>query len=419
MPSRPNCSAIIALGAWLGCALGAPGLADAQAPSAEEQASSVAEQPVPEGTSPGAAVSLRFEGDLCRAEGLAYVASVDGLRVPHVAHVPTDAVGADDASSSPGEALAPALHGVISVHPATASGFMLVLVLEEAGEALGERRITGASCREVLEAAALVVSLARSLALPPSEDPDGGLPVTTGLAVVELDGAAPPAGAGPLFGAMLAAPPQRLSSALGAPPARSAATREHVRSHRDDPPPSDQQAPDPSDQPGLTPSIGLSLLLAVGELPVPAPGLEGRAGIAVGPIRLEGAGRYIFDQEVALAQHPTGRVRIGLAAGSVGACLPLAFGALTVGPCLGLEVGAIWGESTGVTDPGAATSPWVAPWATATATAEVLPWLRFRADAGLTVPVVATDFVVDGIGVVHRPAAATFRLGIGAEVHFR
>ncbi|RLB54622.1 MAG: hypothetical protein DRJ42_08660 [Deltaproteobacteria bacterium] len=348
-------------------------------------------------------VVLGFEGERCLVESASLSAAVHTLAIQ-------GGPGSDDAP----------LVARVRAHDAEGPGVMLVLALSRGDEALGERRILGADCDEVLAAAALVLTLATS--------PDAELPEQDSLFLAP---AAPPVAAGPLFGALLAAPPQRGASALLARPARSASTREHVEARRDEEPDEDfdehsgaraeAEADDAEDLGGmdLAPSIGVSALLAVGELPVAAPGIEARFGFGVGPVRLEAAGRYVFDQEADLRQHPTGRVRVGLATGSVAACLPFAFGAVTVGPCAGLEVGGIWGESSGVTNPGAAMSPWVAPWATATATVQVLPWLHLRGDAGLTVPVVATDFVVDGIGVVHSPGAATFRLGIGAEVHFR
>ncbi|MBW2464677.1 MAG: hypothetical protein JRH11_23720 [Deltaproteobacteria bacterium] len=336
-------------------------------------------------------VALHFEGERCLVESASLSAAVRTLEV----------------EGGPGSEYPP-LTARVRAHDAEGPGVMLVLALSRGDEALGERRIVGADCDEVLAAAALVVTLVVS--------PDAGLAPTTASAVS-------PVAAGPLFGALLAAPPQRGASALSPRPARSASTREYVEARRDEEPGAraEAEADDAEGRGGthLAPSIGVSALLAVGELPVAAPGVEARFGFGVGPVRLEAAGRYIFDQEADLGQHPTGRVRVGLATGSVAACLPFALGVLTVGPCVGLEAGGIWGESSGVTNPAAAMSPWVAPWATATATVPVLPWLHLRADAGLTVPVVATDFVVDGIGVVHRPGAATFRLGIGAEVHFR
>ena len=52
-------------------------------------------------------------------------------------------------------------------------------------------------------------------------------------------------------------------------------------------------------------------------------------------------------------------------------------------------------------------------------TRSVLPWFGLRLDAGLSVPLIQTAFVVDGLGPVHSASAVTFRLGIGAEVYFR
>ncbi len=390
-----NFRALLAYGLVVGCAFcvgSASGSALAQETQDIQDNGQAAE-------SDASRVVLGFEGERCLVESASLSAAVHTLAVQ-------GGPGSDDAP----------LVARVRAHDAEGPGVMLVLALSRGGEALGERRILGADCDEVLAAAALVLTLAVS--------PEVALPEQSSLLLVATT--APAARfvvAAPLFGALLAAPPQRGASALSPRPARSASTREHVEARRDQDSGAraEAEADDADDRGGinLAPSIGVSALLAVGELPVAAPGIEARFGLGVGPVRLEAAGRYVFDQEADLGQHPTGRVRVGLATGSVAACLPFSFGALTVGPCAGLEVGGIWGESSGVTNPGAAMSPWVAPWATATATVQVLPWLHLRGDAGLTVPVVATDFVVDGIGVVHRPGAATFRLGIGAEVHFR
>jgi hypothetical protein len=134
---------------------------------------------------------------------------------------------------------------------------------------------------------------------------------------------------------------------------------------------------------------------------------------------VEAAARYLPEQESALGQHATGRGHYGLAVGSLGACLPVALGPVGLGPCVGAELGAIWGSTTGVSDPGAATSAFMAPWASGLATVAVTPWLVLRLDVGVAVPVLSTEFIVDGVGTVHTPSPVSFRAGLGAEVHFR
>jgi hypothetical protein len=61
----------------------------------------------------------------------------------------------------------------------------------------------------------------------------------------------------------------------------------------------------------------------------------------------------------------------------------------------------------------------MAPWASGLATVAVTPWLVLRLDVGVAVPVLSTEFIVDGVGTVHTPSPVSFRAGLGAEVHFR
>ncbi len=291
------------------------------------------------------------------------------------------------------------------------AGLHLTLRLLRAGTPIGERALDAADCGELLSAAALVVALAVD-------------PVASG---VETSSAAPEIRTRPASAALAAAlapPPQRAASAPR--PTRNASSsaairRARARSVAPDAAPASEIAGEEEDGAPYRPALSLAagFVLDAGALPNAAPGVEARVGIALGPLRLEGGARVFFEQQSALGQHPTGRGHFGMAAGSLGACLPLGRGMLVVGPCVGLEVGAIWASSTGVSHPGSDTVAWVAPNASGLFALDVASWLRLRLDLGLSVPLIHTEFVVDGIGPVHTSSPITFRGGLGAEVRFR
>jgi len=296
------------------------------------------------------------------------------------------------------------------------------LALSRDGEPLGRRSLEGAACEELVSAAALVVALTLDpAALVTAVSAPVDLP-TDAPAAAPTPTSPPPSSAPPPAEA-LGPPPQRAASAPR--PARNASSDEAIRRSRARSIAPDEAAPtleapvEEGEALDLDISLGVAAALDAGALPIATPGIEARIGMALGPLRLEAAGRWFFEQESGLGQHPTGRGHFGMATGSLGACLPVGVGPVVLGPCLGAEAGAIWGSATGVSDPGEGTSAWVAPWGAAMLGADVASWLRLRLDVGVTVPVVRTDFVVDGIGSVHSSAPVTFRAGLGAEVHFR
>jgi len=169
----------------------------------------------------------------------------------------------------------------------------------------------------------------------------------------------------------------------------------------------------------------LALLVSdIGSLPEPA--LGARVGVELGwrALRLQLTGTMFFDQHVELAAasaRPAG-ADVNLAVGAALACtdaLGVPASRLEVPLCAGVELGRLAGVGRGVLDAREEAVPWVAPLLEAG-----LFWgipstlLRFGALFSAVVPLNRDEFVLRGLGSVHRPSSFAARGSLGLDVHF-
>jgi hypothetical protein len=170
----------------------------------------------------------------------------------------------------------------------------------------------------------------------------------------------------------------------------------------------------------LRPSVFLDLVGDGGALPHPA--LGATLGLAFHGQRVaaRASGTLLLDQSVRLASSErSGRAELGLRFGTLQGCTD-ALGALprrwTLPLCAGVDVGQLWGEGIGVARARRAASWWIAPrldaglfWA--------IPGTTLRAGGWPTAstPLERDEFVVDEVGVVHRPGPLVGRLAVGID----
>jgi hypothetical protein len=76
------------------------------------------------------------------------------------------------------------------------------------------------------------------------------------------------------------------------------------------------------------------------------------------------------------------------------------------------------GEAFGVTTPIGASSTWSSVVVDGMGLVPLSRRFSLRVTAGVAAPFARPTFEVEGIGVVHQPAAVALRLGAGAEAHF-
>jgi hypothetical protein len=201
------------------------------------------------------------------------------------------------------------------------------------------------------------------------------------------------------------------------PPAPTSPPRADERA---DEPPLDAAGGAPGDGgAGLRPSVFLHLVGDGGALPNPAVGAGLGVALHTGRMALRASGTLLLDQRVRLASSE-GRAaaEVGLGFGTLQACMvgleaPRSW-ALPV--CVGVDVGQLWGRGVDVARARRAASWWLAPrldaglfWA--------IPGTTLRAGGWLTasLPLQRDEFVVDDVGVVHRPGPLVGRLGLGIE----
>jgi hypothetical protein len=188
---------------------------------------------------------------------------------------------------------------------------------------------------------------------------------------------------------------------------------------RADDPPADRAGGAPDDGAGLRPSVFLDLVGDGGALPNLAVGAALGVALHAGRMAVRASGTLLLDQRVRLASSESRTVaEVGLGFGTLQACMdslgaPLRW-ALPV--CVGVDVGQLWGRGVDVARARRAESWWLAPrldaglfWA--------IPGTTLRAGGWLTAsaPLQRDEFVVDDVGIVHRPGPLVGRLGLGVE----
>jgi len=189
------------------------------------------------------------------------------------------------------------------------------------------------------------------------------------------------------------------------------------------PPPSAADRPgvdalERSSAPAWSPALSLWFLADAGSLERPGAGLALGAGLGHEKLSLRALATVLFEQRATLdaGGAPGAGADLGLAAAALSVCsAPFAPGSSWgVTGCAGWELGRLSGEGTGVLRPYAGAALWSAPRVDAT-----LAWalgstgLELGAMLTLAVPLVRDDFVLGGLGNVHRPASVVGRAALG------
>lgn len=159
-----------------------------------------------------------------------------------------------------------------------------------------------------------------------------------------------------------------------------------------------------------------SLALDVGALPAPAAGLDLTVSLLWKRLRVEATFAYWFARRAAVGDGRGGDV--GLVAGAVRGCYGWRRGSVEPRLCGALEGGAMRGRSVGLFPAGAGASPWWGLSVGAALAWRVAPRLALQTAVDAVVPLSSPDFVIGGVGLVHRPAAVGFRGAVGVEWRF-
>lgn len=166
-------------------------------------------------------------------------------------------------------------------------------------------------------------------------------------------------------------------------------------------------------------SLGFDLVASTGTVPQLGLAAQSRLALELEPSSLElRVVGFLPESEGASAAGPE-RIQILAAELGIAGChsgkLAPRFG---VQGCGGAEVDWLRAASSGVTEPGSATGIWPTFFLEAVARLALSErtGLRLAAQAGRAFAL--PRFVVTGDGIFFRPSLYTFRLGLGAELHF-
>ena len=290
------------------------------------------------------------------------------------------------------------------------AGGSFVVRLETPGEGSTQaRELRGATCNAVADAAALILALMvdPDAAMAPEESAPSE-PKTPGINSAKA-GEESSSNTEPI-------PPPRSASAPAAPSAPPP-TRAAARAQKPKPP----SLPAPSPAPSIDLRLNAWAGADIGSLPGLAPGLGALGSIALGAPRVSLGIAFWPDKAGTLDALPSAGSDVGLLAGDLGICAALLRNMpVEIAPCAAAEIGQIFAEGFGVSDPRRGAAVWIA--LKGGGALALRPFPKPFNNLGLTarieavIPLVRPRFVIEGIGPVHSPAYVAGRASLGIEI---
>lgn len=172
----------------------------------------------------------------------------------------------------------------------------------------------------------------------------------------------------------------------------------------------------------VRPSVLFALVGDSGSLPSPAAGASLGVELGLPPIAVRAFGTLLFEQRVRLSA-PDGAAAADLRSmfGTLQACANAltVTSSLSIPICAGADAGVVSGSGVSIARPARASAPWLAPRADAGLFWDI-PFTRLRLDVLLTAtaPLIRDEFVVHGIGAVHRASRVVGRACVGLALRF-
>ncbi|HEX9298282.1 MAG TPA: hypothetical protein VF881_20725 [Polyangiaceae bacterium] len=195
----------------------------------------------------------------------------------------------------------------------------------------------------------------------------------------------------------------------------------HARDVPPPPVPRERETPPRPPRPvaGLVPpSLAVQIAADVGSVPSPTYGGELGFGWMLAGIRWEASGAYFAKQRGTVAGRDAVGADFTLAAVALGACYPLVDATVSLAPCA--RGGLDWVRASGF----GSEAPTDGSMRGATVQAGgIFLWnlstrLSTRLELDAVVPLVRTEFFVEGAGTVYRRTPVGLRAAAGLEVHF-
>lgn len=169
----------------------------------------------------------------------------------------------------------------------------------------------------------------------------------------------------------------------------------------------------PLAEPAAKAGVGLELggIADAGTLPASSLGVQAAARWHLGLATLEAHGAWWPGTSATLYERPSVGGDFSLVAAGLLGCLSTQ--TLGVSACFGPELDHMTGEGKGVTDPGQGSATWMGVLGAVRADVPITSRLSLALQAGAMVPLQRHEFVIEGAGVVHRPAPVAARVGLG------
>jgi hypothetical protein len=166
--------------------------------------------------------------------------------------------------------------------------------------------------------------------------------------------------------------------------------------------------------PDLGGSVGAEAVLDFGALPSPAPGVAVEASAHLGAWALGIGGTFLPTQRLGVGRSE--HVEFGLLLAGLHACRKLLSGAWSISACVGFEAGQLSARGP---EPAAARQVedlWLAPGAGVGVSRELLGDLQLRLRAEPVMPLLRKQYAVNETEGVHAPAAIDLRLFVGLTI---
>jgi len=255
-------------------------------------------------------------------------------------------------------------------------------MVTETGGSIGNRKLSGESCKELADAAALILALAydpEAVAVarqPPPSSPDKPPPAPAPLPIAA------------------SAPPRR--------PGSAAAGEQPTMGGREG---------------DLLFFVGALASADLGAMPSAAFGVGGQVGLSAYRLRIDLAVTYWLPQQHAVAESDAGG-EVSFFTGSLSGCPILIAEPVQLGPCAAFELGRMHAAGYGVDNPSEQTILWVGARVGGRLGVIVADPLALGVQLEAVVPFVRPRWVLERVGPVDQPGAVTARGMFGAELLF-
>jgi hypothetical protein len=163
-------------------------------------------------------------------------------------------------------------------------------------------------------------------------------------------------------------------------------------------------------------TLGVALAGDTGALSSPAAGGGPTFGIVYHWLRIEASGVGWLPQAAASETRASAGGDFTFLSAALDGSVLLLLEPVEIGPYAGLEIGRMHAEGFGVDRPGEGSIVWAAARVGVGAAWSFTPLMALRLQLGAVVPFDRPRWILDNVGLIHRPGPVTGRLSLGLEL---